>query len=209
MSASQPPGSTDNSSGYATICETRPRGYRGLILQGILLMGIWLILSGHYDFIHIFYGVACTIFVVWFNARMRGIGLAGEEACGQSRIRLGALALYLPWLLWQIFLSAVHVAKVVLHPKMPIDPSLIRFQSKLPNVISKVILANSITLTPGTITVDLMGDEFLVHALTHHTAEGLVCGDMQTRVCKLYDPKGMSEADACTIVDTTKSGRGV
>jgi hypothetical protein len=76
-------------------------------------------------------------------------------------------------------------------------------------VISKVILANSITLTPGTITVDLMGDEFLVHALTHHTAEGLVCGDMQQRVCKLYEPSGMTEENACSILDTTKSGRGV
>jgi multicomponent Na+:H+ antiporter subunit E len=197
------------SSDYAKICEIAPKGYRGLILQAVLLMAIWLILSGHYDALHIGYGVVCTALVVWFNARMRHIAMPGEEACGASRIRLGALILYVPWLLWQILIAAWHVAKVVLHPKMPIDPSLVRFHSKLPNVIAKVILGNSITLTPGTITVDLMGDEFLVHSLTGFTAEGLVCGDMQRKVAKLYDPKGISEEDACSLVETIQSGRGM
>jgi multicomponent Na+:H+ antiporter subunit E len=172
-------------------------------------MAIWLILSGHYDVIHISYGIGCTVFVVWFNSRMRNICLAGHEACGETRIRLGALVLYIPWLVWQILLAAAHVAKAVLHPKMPINPSLIKFNTNLPNVIAKVILANSITLTPGTITVNLYGDEFLVHSLTGETAEGLVCGDMQKKVAKLYQKEGLSDEEACSLVETIQSGRGV
>jgi multicomponent Na+:H+ antiporter subunit E len=201
--------SAKETSGYVKICDAAPKGKRGMILQGILLMAIWLILSGHYDLIHISYGLGCTVFVVWFNARMRCLSLAGEDACGESKIRLGALALYLPWLLWEILLAAAHVAKVVLHPKMPIDPSLIRFNSRLPNVVAKVILANSITLTPGTITVDLHGDEFLVHALTGGTAEGLSCGEMQQKVAKLYLKEGLSDEDACHVVETIQQGRGI
>lgn len=117
--------SVKESSSQSSVCDSKPKGYRGMVLQALLLMSIWLILSGHYDVIHISYGVACTAFVVWFNSRMRCISLAGEEACGETRIRLVELALYMPWLAWQIFLAASHVAKAVLHPKMPIDPTLI------------------------------------------------------------------------------------
>lgn len=198
-----------NEASGAKICKKPPRGSRGLVLQAILLMGIWLILSGHYDFIHIAYGVCCVAFVVWFNARLRHIALPGGEACGESRIRIGALLLYIPWLIWQIYLSAVHVAKVVLSPRMPIDPSLIKFSSKFPNAVAKVIMANSITLTPGTITVNLDGDEFLVHSLTTGTSEGLVCGDMQQKVAKLYSEEGMSADKVCFSVETIHSGRGV
>lgn len=198
-----------NETSGAKICEKPPQGSRGLVFQAIILMAIWLILSGHYDFIHIGYGVGCVAFVVWFNSRMRCIALAGEEACGETKIRLFALALYLPWLVWQILLAAAHVAKVVLKPQMPINPALIRFETKFPNVIAKVIMANSITLTPGTITVNLIGDEFLVHSLTGETTEGLVCGDMQQKVAKLYRPEGLGAEEVCFNVETIQSGRGV
>jgi multicomponent Na+:H+ antiporter subunit E len=64
---------------------------------------------------------------------------------------------------------------------------LVRFKTKLPTLASKVILANSITLTPGTITVQLEGDQFLVHALMDVSSTGIIDGSLPGEVAKLYE----------------------
>jgi multicomponent Na+:H+ antiporter subunit E len=102
------------------------------------------------------------------------------------------LLLYVPWLIWQIVLSSLLVAVVVVHPKMPIQPRLIRFRTHLPHDLARMTLATSITMTPGTITLDVQGDEFLVHALTEKSAQSLMPiqeeGSMQSQVLSLYNP---------------------
>lgn len=80
----------------------------------------------------------------------------------------------------------MQVAYVVLHRRMPIHPVLLKFKVKLPNVGAQVILGNSITLTPGTITIDIKGNEFLVHALIPDSYVGLVDGTMPRRVAELF-----------------------
>ena len=180
---------------------------RGLILQGVLLMAIWLILSGYFDFLHIFYGVLSVAFVLWINYRMHLLPLAPDEAPCSYHIILHRLFLYLLWLLWQIIQSGVYVAYVVLHPNMPINPMLVRFKSKQPNVLARVILGNSITLTPGTITLEIKDNEFTVHALTQDLEEGLVSGDMEARVGRLYLFECQAQ-DMCTDVELFTSGRG-
>ncbi len=77
--------------------------------------------------------------------------------------RLLALLAYVPWLLLQIFLSNIDVATRVLHPKLPIHPGIVRVKTRLQSPIGRMILANSITLTPGTLSVDIEGDELCVH----------------------------------------------
>jgi multicomponent Na+:H+ antiporter subunit E len=181
--------------------------YRGIALQSALLMAIWLILSGHFDFLHIFYGVVSVAFVVWLNYRLHGLPLSPGELPGCSFINIPRLLVYLVWLQWQIIQSALYVAYVVLHPRVPISPALVRFKSKQPNVLARVILANSITLTPGTITVQVNEDEFIVHALTKDTAGDLVSGEMEARVARLYLPECRNE-DVCTDVEMITSGRG-
>jgi multicomponent Na+:H+ antiporter subunit E len=84
-------------------------------------------------------------------------------------------------------ISSLQVAYAVLRPKMPIDPALVRFKTKLPNLESRVILGNSITLTPGTITIQIDGDEFLVHALMDVSQSGILDGSLPTQVAKLYE----------------------
>jgi multicomponent Na+:H+ antiporter subunit E len=98
----------------------------------------------------------------------------------------GRLLAYAPWLLVQVVLASLHVAQVVLSPKMPIRPRLVRFRADLPGEVAHLTLANSITLTPGTVTVDRHGDEYLIHALTDDTAGGLLGGDMQRRVGRVF-----------------------
>lgn len=77
-------------------------------------------------------------------------------------------------LLWQIVLANVQVAKLVLDPKLPLQPAVVQFDPGLRTDLGKTILANSITLTPGTLTIDVEGDEFTVHALTLAAAQAVV-----------------------------------
>ncbi|MCU0538479.1 MAG: Na+/H+ antiporter subunit E [Desulfobacterales bacterium] len=179
------------------------RRCRGKAVQAVLLMAVWLILSGMYDFIHIFYGVISVAFVVWLNDRLTPLPLAGER-CGERRIIFSRLLLYIPWLLWQIALSGIYVAGVVLNPHPRLAPTIVRFTSRQPGVVARVILGNSITLTPGTITLAINGDLFTVHALTADTAAGLISGDMESRVGRLYC-EGLSPEDACCDVYMLKS----
>jgi multicomponent Na+:H+ antiporter subunit E len=94
---------------------------------------------------------------------------------------------YIPWLIYQIILANIHVAKVVLHPKMNdlIDPHIIKFKTKLKRDMSLVTFANSITLTPGTITILIREGEFFVHALDMKVA-GDLPGEMEERVAHIF-----------------------
>ncbi|MFP4212971.1 MAG: Na+/H+ antiporter subunit E [Desulfohalobiaceae bacterium] len=179
---------------------------RGLVLQAFLLMLLWLIFSGHYDFLHILYGVLSVGIVLWLNWQMRSLPLAEDQPCGSTRINISRLMLYLVYLLWQIIKSGVYVAYVILHPKMPIRPILVRFQSQQPNVLAKVILGNSITLTPGTLTVQIDGEKFTVHALTEDTEASLVSGEMEFKVARLYLQECSTE-DMCCNVEHLLTGR--
>ena len=170
------------------------------VIQFFLLLGLWLLLSGHYDVIHISMGVFSALLVVLINLRLRKYYFYEEEISETGAkirgifptpLRFGRVLLYIPWLILQIIVASLQVAAVVLNPKMPVDPALLRFKTRLPNLASKVILANSITLTPGTITVRLKDDEFLVHSLMAVSATGIIQDKLPEEVAKLYekDPK--------------------
>lgn len=105
------------------------------------------------------------------------------------QIRFIRLLFYIPWLVLQIIVASLQVAAVVLRPKMPIDPSILKFKTNLPNASAKVILGNSITLTPGTITVGLDDDEFVVHAIMDASSSGILDGSLPGEVAKLYENK--------------------
>jgi multicomponent Na+:H+ antiporter subunit E len=152
-------------------------------------MLFWLLLSGLYDLMHISFGVFSVILVMFMNypLRRRLFAMEEERSATLSFSRLQRLSFYIPWLLWQIIVSSIQVAYVVLHPRCPIDPALLRFKTKLKNVSSKVILGNSITLTPGTITLEIEEDQFLVHALMDISSTGIIDGSLPGQVAKLYE----------------------
>jgi len=131
----------------------------------ILLAAFWIFLSGIYDIFHISLGIISVILVIMLNRRILGLQFYSQEKINTS-LRFHRLFVYIPWLIWEMLLSSIQVAVIILSPKMPVNPSIVRFKVKLPNMTSKVILGNSISLTPGTLTIDIEGDEFLVHALT-------------------------------------------
>ena len=163
---------------------TVPSAWRRFLVQGVVLMALWLLLSGHFDAFHVALGVLSVGLVIAINRRLPAVVCRNDPP--DVRLRLRRLLLYLPWLFLEMVLSSLHVARVVLSPRPPLSPRMVRFKSRQPGDLARVILGNSITLTPGTLTISIDGDEFLVHALSPTTAAGLLTGTMQTKVARLF-----------------------
>ena len=145
----------------------------------LLLFGLWLLLSGHYTLKFVAFGIVSSLFVVWIIHRMDVIDHETRV------IRVGRRVVgYFPWLAWEIVKSNWDVAWRVLHPALPIAPTLFDVTGSQKTDVGRVIYANSITLTPGTVTVNLEGSEFTVHALTRAGADSLREGEMDRRVTR-------------------------
>lgn len=160
---------------------------RNTIIQAVLMMVFWLIMSGHYDIMHISFGIFSVFLVLLINHSLRRHIYTLGELSDTFRLSLMRLVYYVPWLLWQIVVASLQVAYVVLHPKCPVDPALLRFKTRLVNTSSRVILGNSITLTPGTITLDIEQEVFLVHSLMDISSTGIIDGTLPGEVAKLYE----------------------
>lgn len=165
-----------------------------MVIQFLVSLLFWLLLSGHFDIKHISMGVLASVIVTLLTNDLfysifsiRGMGDAHEEERIAYVIKVWLrIIVYAFWLLYQIILANLRVAYLVLHPRMPIDPKMMVFESRLKRSISLVTLANSITLTPGTITVDLHDDKFVVHALDVESAGSLVDGSMRNRIASVF-----------------------
>lgn len=138
----------------------------------------WLVLSGHYTPLYIGLGVLSAALVTWLNRH--------DEIVSNVVRAVPGLVAYTPWLLAQIVQSNLQVARLVLDPRLPIDPVVVRYRTAMRQDLAVATLANSITLTPGTVTIDIAGDELVVHALTPDTAAGVVSGEMARRVARVY-----------------------
>lgn len=151
------------------------------IFTFLLLFAAWLLWSGHFDSpLLIGLGVASCLFVVWLSSRM---GIIDAEAYPYHwLIRLLA---YIPWVLWQVVVTNFEAARVILAPSLPIHPHLVTIRVKQKTTLGKVIHANTITLTPGTVTLDVRGDVFLIHALTLHAAGADGAGVLDAKVARL------------------------
>ncbi|MHB8090820.1 MAG: Na+/H+ antiporter subunit E [Syntrophales bacterium] len=160
---------------------------RNSIIEAVLLMIFWLLLSGHYDLMHISFGVFSVFVIMLLNYPLRKRLFSLLEKSETQRLSILNLAGYIPWLLWQIVMSSLQVASVVLRPSCPIDPSLVSFKTSLQNTTYRVILGNSITLTPGTITLRIEGDEFLVHSLMDASSSGIIDGSLPGQVARLFE----------------------
>jgi multicomponent Na+:H+ antiporter subunit E len=150
-----------------------------------LLFAFWMLLSGFFDLFHLSLGVICSLLVSYAShdflfTQTNLKNLAERHRAG------GKFLLYLPWLIYQIYLANLHVVYLVWHPKMPIDPKIVRFKTRWRGDLVLVTMANSITLTPGTITLDIREGEYYVHALSKKVADDLLGGEMQYRVGKIF-----------------------
>ena len=144
---------------------------------GALLFGFWLLLSGHYTPMLIGFGVGSTALVVYLAMRMDVVDHEGLPLQLHGRFWV-----YFPWLLKEILVANLHVARIILSPSLPISPIVVHYRSSQKTDLGRAIYANSITLTPGTVSIDVRGGTIEVHALTAEFAAGVEGGEMDRRV---------------------------
>ena len=147
------------------------------MIGAILLFVFWLLLSASYDVAHVVAGAFFAGVVMWMNP-------AGAAAT--RKLSWLAVLGYLPWLIGRILKSGFHVSRLILDPSLPISPRLIRHQTNLKSDGELVVLGNSITLTPGTITVEVAPGELLVHAIDEVSSTDLTDGVLDARVGRIF-----------------------
>lgn len=154
------------------------------IITFLIFFILWMIWSGVFDAWHLSLGVISCILVTYMS---HDLLFEREKFQKKDITETIRFIKYLPWLIYQIVLANIHVAKVALHPKMNdlIDPHIIRFKTKLKRDISLVTFANSITLTPGTITILIRDGYYFVHSLDMKVA-GDLPGEMEERVAHIF-----------------------
>ena len=143
----------------------------------VLLATTWLLLSGFYTALLLSLGGFSCLLVVVLCRRMAIVDPEGHP----NHLFLG-LVVYIPWLLWEIFKANIDIARRIVQPDLPIAPCVIRVKASQKTHLGQVIYANSITLTPGTISVDLGPNVIRVHALHQESADGVLEGEMDARV---------------------------
>ena len=143
----------------------------------LVLFALWLLLSGVFEPLLIVLGAVSAVIVVVLAHRMDVIDREGHPV----HLTWRAL-LFWPWLASEIVKANMDVSRRVLDPRLPISPTLVRVNASQKTDLGQVIYANSITLTPGTVSVDLQDDYILVHALTREGAQALAEGEMDRRV---------------------------
>lgn len=152
----------------------------------ISLMIFWIIMSGFFDAVHLSFGVFSVASVLYVNRKLNSYRYFEDDIDGLQHLRYGRALYYFFWMIGQIIIAGFHVLKIISKPSMPIKPAVITFDVDLPNVHAKMILGNSITLTPGTITVDITGNRFTVHSIDTSSREGIINDQMPRQVLKLF-----------------------
>lgn len=154
------------------------------VITFILMMLTWILLSGKFDPFHLGLGVVSSLLVAYFSRDLLFTSPIKKDILNVWLRFAG----YIPWLLYQIFLSNLHLMYLAFHPGMRnlIDPKLTRFRSRMTSETGLVTFANSITLTPGTITayVSALG-YFTIHSIDGHSRDPLP-GEMEERIAHIF-----------------------
>ena len=152
-----------------------------LLLLAMILAAAWLLWSGLYKPLLLGLGAFSVALCLWLAHR---IGVFREPSPFAAVIRLPR---FWGWLLIEIVRSSIDVARVILDPKLPISPTVVRFDTRCKGPVGQAILGNSITLSPGTVTLDVHEGSVTVHCLTEKSARDLGTGELDRRVAAVTE----------------------
>lgn len=156
---------------------------RHVLAASAVVFAFWLVISASLTPADLVLGAALSLMLGWWSVRFLWAGQAPQVSARQ----LLALLRYLFLFSGQVFLAAAHVARVVVDPRLPIRPKLITCRTTLKRDISRVAFAHSVSLTPGTLTVDMDGGTFLVHCLDEESATRMLSGELERRVARVFE----------------------
>ena len=142
---------------------------------------VWLLLSESFDGLHMGMGIVMAFGVAWLNT---------QRSAPNAKIRGWRMLFYFCWLVGRILHSGFHLSMLILNPALPIDPKMIRHKTDLQEEGSIVLLGNSITLTPGTITVEVNSRDLVVHAMDDSAASDVTNRRIERRIGGLFVAKG-------------------
>ena len=154
------------------------------VLLFLALLAFWVLLSGRTTPLFLTMGVASALIVTRF-----GVPLLTEvlgSPADTPKVDLLRLALYIGWLLTRVPPAAFDVALSILLPSRTPRPGVVHFTTGLHSPAARTLLANSITLVPGTMTLSVDGGEFVVHALSARAAEDLASAEVQRRIARIF-----------------------
>jgi multicomponent Na+:H+ antiporter subunit E len=152
---------------------------RALILF-VFLLAVWLLWSGHYTPLLLSIGVVSCGFVAWTAWRMGLVDREGVPAEIMPRVMA-----YIPYLALEIVKSNIAVARCIVDPRLPIGPRVFHTRAGQRSDLGRAIYANSITLTPGTVSIDIEDGDITVHALTPEAQAGVETDEMNRRVTRV------------------------
>lgn len=156
----------------------RLRNTMTLVPKTLTFFAIWIVLTGEYTFFRLGLGLVVSLAVAWVNT--------GEPISPVQRLPWLRILLYLPWLFLRILQSGLHLAAVILHPSLPIAPKLIHYRTELQDEAAVVLLGNSITLTPGTITAEVNSHGLIIHAIDEASAHDGTLRRLEQRIGQVF-----------------------
>lgn len=167
----------------------QPRRLGRTVALVVILSIFWLLLSGRIGLQYFLFMAASVGLVVWMNPERPFRRVPGSDDRGIGGYLKGTVGLvrYLVWLVWNVMKANVDVAYRILAPSMPIRPRLMVFTVDMESEVARAVVANSITLTPGTVTIDVEGNSYLVHALHPDASEAVTGGALQNAVSPIFD----------------------
>jgi multicomponent Na+:H+ antiporter subunit E len=159
------------------------RLFRRFLLAAALL-GFWLLLSWRLDPLFVGMGVVSAIAITIASTPLleRTIGAAGDH----PRVRVHKLLPYVIWLLGRILVSALQLAWIVINPRVPPEPGIVRLATSLRSPAARAMLSNSLTLVPGTMTLEMDEHELTVHSFTPDAVDDLATAAMQNRIAAIF-----------------------
>ena len=149
-----------------------------------ILFLFWILITWRLHWQHLLVGALCSYGIALFN---NDLLLKQEERPLYLKSTIGKWIAYFYILVVAIFKANFDMAKIVLAPRLDISPGFVKYLTKVTKPMNRVILANSITLTPGTLTVEVEEDVFFVHAITRAAAEDVAAWDMMDRLIEIEE----------------------
>ena len=158
----------------------------GAILLTFLLFIFWMIIASTISWIELVFGFFASLMIVLYSLDMV---FTVDDSTAIRPKTLKALFVLILTLLWEIFIANFHVAKIVLSRKMPIDPGFATIRNPLKKDLNKALYGNAITMTPGTLTVDMKDDEIIVHGLEMHLIHNIEGSRLEKVFLNMEDSK--------------------
>jgi multicomponent Na+:H+ antiporter subunit E len=180
--------------------------WTAIAVEFILLFVFWIFLSGRTQLKYLIIGLFAAGLVTFLtNDYIYNSNRGADKDLGTRFVLLSGLRWikYMPWLVWAIIKANIQVAVIILKRQLPIDPTMLQFKTTLKKKASLVTLANSITLTPGTITVLLENNTYIIHSLVRECAGDIETAVMQNKAGEIFEDNP-DPAPTCTWAYTTK-----